>query len=74
MAGIIDTRVLGKPEKWDGDRKEWRHWSSDVRSWVGAVSGPLAEAMTAVQSRPTPVTPDLLTPEQQDLNRKLHLS
>ena len=71
--GIVDTRLLGKPEKWGGDKKEWRHWSADVRSWVGAVNKELREAMVIVQTRETPVDhANDLNPQQQALNTKLH--
>ena len=36
-AGVVDTRVVGKPDQFDGDPMKYTDWSFKLRSNLGAV-------------------------------------
>ncbi len=33
-ASGIDPKVLGRPEKWDGNKMTWRHFSNSIRGYI----------------------------------------
>ena len=41
--GVLDTRVLGKPEKFSGDETRWGLWSFVMRCYAGAMSSSIDE-------------------------------
>merc|ERR1712194_964585 len=53
--GMVDTRLLGKPEKWNGNDSTWKDWRFVVRAYLHAAMpsiGPLlnrAEGEDAAQ-------------------------
>ena len=40
-SGTIDTRVLGKPTKYGGDREQWVSWKFVFKSYIGALDSRL---------------------------------
>ena len=34
---VVDTRVLGRPDKWDGSEKAWPKWSFVIKAYAGAI-------------------------------------
>ncbi len=59
MPGVVDLRLLGKPEHLDGG-SHCRDWSMVFRSYAGAVSGRLGQLMTAAEQSTTPVLTTVL--------------
>ena len=47
---VVDTRVLGMPDKWDGGKKSWRNWSFVMKAYAGAISQELSTDMTNAES------------------------
>ena len=45
VAQLIDTKSLGKPEKFNGDESAWPTWSFVLLSWLECVSSDLVAAM-----------------------------
>ena len=41
----VDTRLLGKPDSFDGSQAKWRDWPIVFRSYAGALSSVLAREM-----------------------------
>ena len=37
-AGVVDTRLIGKPKNFSGKDDEWHSWSTTTRAHAGAVS------------------------------------
>ena len=33
--GVADTRVIGRPDKFDGDPMEYAHWLYKLKSYLG---------------------------------------
>ena len=38
--GGVDTRVLGKPDQFDGTQSKWKDWSTVARAYFMLVSPP----------------------------------
>ena len=39
-AGVVDTRVIGKPDQFDGDSMKYAGWSFKLRSyepWISSI-------------------------------------
>jgi hypothetical protein len=54
MPGVVDLRLLGKPDHFDGSA-HWRDWSVAFRSYASAVNGRLGQLMTTAERSTTPV-------------------
>ena len=52
---ILDTRVLGKPDVFQGDQKSWRDWAIVMRSYSGLVDVTLVQLMKEAEVSTTPV-------------------
>ena len=37
QAGVVDTRMIGRPDQFDGDPMKYVNWSFKLRSYLGAV-------------------------------------
>ena len=46
QAGVVDTRVIGKPDQFDGDPMKYADWSFKLRSYFGAVDQRYPEELT----------------------------
>ena len=54
QAGVVDTRVIGKPDQFDGDPMKCADWSFKLRSYFGAVDQRYQEELTKTESSSTP--------------------
>ena len=54
QAGAVDTRVIGKPDQFDGDPMKHADWSLKLRSHLGAVDQRYQEELTKTESSSTP--------------------
>ena len=59
VSQVVDTRVRGRPDKWDEGEKAWPNWSFVLKAYAGAIDQELstdmsnAESSTDVQSNET---------------------
>ena len=67
----VDTRVLGKPESFDGTTG-WRDWSLVFRSYTAACSTHLGRLMAAAEPADAPVLCAALTPVEAAASNQLH--
>ena len=51
QAGVVDTRVIGKPDEFDGDPMKYADWSFKLRSYLGAVDQRYQEELTKTTPR-----------------------
>ena len=54
QAGVVDTRVIGKPDQFDGDPMKYVDWSFKLKSYLGAVDQRYQEELTKTESSSTP--------------------
>ena len=45
----MDTRVLGRADKWDGSEKAWANWSFVMKAYAGAIDQSLSADMTTAE-------------------------
>jgi len=69
--GLVDTKLLGKPEKYNNDRATWPEFSFSIRSYVGAISSDLLEAMTKAEALPAPIRLVDLNTQHKEYARSL---
>ena len=63
---VIDTRVFGKRDKWDGSEKAWPNWSFvDEDSYAGAIDQQLSDDMTKAEISTTVLENGSMPPEAQ---------
>ena len=53
-AGVVDTRVIGKPDQFDGDPMKYADWSFKLRSYLGAVDQRYQQELTTTEASSTP--------------------
>ncbi|CAK0826406.1 unnamed protein product, partial [Prorocentrum cordatum] len=56
MAGLVDTRLLGRPNKYSGNRDEFPTFRYQLISYLGAIDPRLASAVTTAASHNTVIT------------------
>ena len=54
QAGVVDTRVIGKPDQFDGDPMKHADRSFKLRSYLGAVDQRYQEELTKTEASSTP--------------------
>ena len=54
QAGVVDTRVIGKPDQFDGDPMKYMDWSFKLRSYFGAVNQRYQQELTTTEASSTP--------------------
>ena len=47
---VVDTRVLGKVDKWTGSREAWPNWSFVIKAYDGAVKQLPGDVSSAMNS------------------------
>ena len=65
MAGIIDTKLLGKPPRFEGDINTWKMWRFQTFAYLGALDGSLIDHLKAVESQTGIIDWDTLSEEHQ---------
>ena len=68
--GIVDTRVLGKPDHFSG--QNWRDWSTVFRAYTAATDPRLGQAMASAEVMDTPCLNVSLSTEQAALSTHLY--
>ena len=63
---VVDTRVLGRPDKWDGSEKAWPNWSFVMKAYAGVIDQQLSEDMTSAEISTDAMSNDSMT-------RRVHL-
>ena len=53
-AGVVDTRVIGKPDQFDGGPMKYADWSFKPRSYFGAVDQRYQEELAKTEASSTP--------------------
>ena len=70
--GVVDTRVIGKPDQFDGDPMKCADWSFKVRSYLGAVDQRYQQELTTTGASSTPRLNATLDSEGSALSTKMY--
>ena len=54
QAGVVETRVIAKPDQFDRDSMKYADWSFKLRSYLGAVDQRYQEELTKTEASSTP--------------------
>ena len=68
----IDTRVLGRPETFQGEDKNWYDWSQVFRAYAGLVQSGVRELLAKAEDGTQKVDNVSLTPEEESCSVTLH--
>ena len=71
-AGVVDTRVIGKPDQFDGDPMKYADWSLKLRSYFGAVDQRYQEELTTTETSSTPRLDATLGSEESALSTQMY--
>ena len=72
QAGVVDTRVIGKPDQFDGDPMKYADWSFKLRSYLGAVDQRYQEELMRTESSTTPRLNANLGNEESALSTQMY--
>ena len=62
--GVV-TRVLGRPDKWDGGEKTWPNWSFVMKAHAGAIDQELSTDLTNAESRTDVLSNEAMTGQRK---------
>ena len=68
----IDTRMIGRPETFDGITTRWKDWPIVFRSYMGAAVPRLTDLMHQVEGSPEPAMNAVLPPEDARASQQLY--
>ena len=69
---VVDTRVLGRPDRWDGSEKAWPNWSFVMKAYAGAIDQDLSADMTTAECSTDAMSNDAMTGERKARSVQLH--
>jgi hypothetical protein len=69
---VVDTRVLGSPGKFGGDRNRFADWAFTVMSYTSSLNPALGDLMDRVKRSTTSVVNEVLEEEDAALSKQLH--
>ena len=58
---VVDTRVIGRPGKWDGSEKAYPNWSFVMKAHAGAIDQALLADMTTAECSTDAMSNDTMT-------------
>ena len=70
---VLDTRVLGRPDKWDGSEKAWPNWRFVMKAHAGAIDQHLSTGMTSAEISTDALSNESMTPRKQSRSVQLYL-
>ena len=72
QTGVVDTRVIGKPDQFDGDPMKYADWSFKLRSYLGAVDQRYQDELTKTEASSTPRLNANLGSEESALSTQMY--
>ena len=69
MAGLIDTRVLGKPDRFYGKEENWEEWKDQFESWAGLLDATVGGHLQDAAKLADPIPYDPLSAEMKVMTK-----
>ena len=69
---VVDTRVLGKSDKWDCSEMAWSNWSFVAKAYAGAIDQKLSDDMAMANVSTTVLNNDSMSPEAEARSVQLY--
>ena len=70
--GMVDTRLLGKPEKWNGTDAAWKDWRFVVRAYLQAAMPTIGDLLDRAEGDTTQVECEHLSVEEKASSQQLY--
>ena len=70
--GVVGTRVIGKPDQFDGDPMTYADWSFKLRTYLGVVDQRYQEELAKTEASPTPRLNATLDSEGSALSTQMY--
>ena len=70
--GLIDTRVLGKPDRLYGKESEYEEWKESFESWAGLLNDSIGEFLRAAAKEVDPIVYAGLKPEMKVMTKLIY--
>ena len=67
--GLVDTRVLGKPDRFYGDEAKWEDWHTLFESWAGPINVRVSELLGQALKAPGKISYDALPTEMRVMTK-----
>ena len=71
-AGLVDTRILGRPESFSGETTKYPDWSFKLKSYMGAVDQRYQILMNQAESSSVAVLNVAMNPDEAQLSTQLY--
>ena len=71
LAGVVDTRILGRPERFDGEDANWYDFKFEFENYMGAVNNTVVEMMEVAAKQQDAIPMDVMTSEQKAVSQQL---
>ena len=69
---VVDTRLLGKPERFDGSNNAWREWKFTCKSYLCAIDSTFKSLLDKAEVAPGVINnQDLATDRERQLSSQL---
>ena len=69
---LVDTRVIGKPDMYYGEREKWRDWSMVLKAYMMAVDPDYVDAYGVMDHDATPRNNASLSPRSKKMSMQLY--
>ena len=70
--GMVDTRLLGKPEKWNGADNTWKDWRFVVRAYLQAAMPTIGNLLDRAEGDVAQVECEHLSAEDKNASQQLY--
>ena len=71
LAGVVDTRILGGPERFDGKDAGWYDFKFEFENYMGAVNSTVVEMMEVAAEHPDVIPMSVMTTDQKAVSQQL---
>lgn len=73
-SGTVDTRVLGKPEKFDGEETKWKEWRFATRAYLAAAVEGVEPGLTIDENSTQSVLNANMSQDEARMSCQLHFA
>ena len=71
LAGVVDTRILGRPERFDGKDAGWYDFKFEFENYMGAVNSTVVEMMEVAAKQQDMIPMSVMTADQKAVSQQL---
>ena len=69
MESLLDTKLLGRPGAYDGNRSDWHGWKFVMKSYFGAMNEELLSLLNGAEDETRPISLERMSADKQKMAR-----